>query len=65
MAGPGAPSVAELTKLGVRRISVGPAIAVAAYELAARAAAELLKHGTYDLTSAELTHSDLNAAFAH
>jgi 2-methylisocitrate lyase-like PEP mutase family enzyme len=65
MAGPGAPSVAELGKLGVRRISVGPAITVAAYEATARAAAELLAHGTYDLTAVELTHGDLNAAFAH
>jgi 2-methylisocitrate lyase-like PEP mutase family enzyme len=65
MAGPGAPSVAELAKLGVRRISVGPAIAVAAYELAARAAAEVLEHGTYDLTRVPMTHGDLNAAFAH
>ncbi len=65
MAGPGAPSVAELAKLGVRRISVGPAIAVAAYELAARAAAEVLEHGTYDLTAVALTHGELNAAFTH
>jgi 2-methylisocitrate lyase-like PEP mutase family enzyme len=64
MAGPGAPTVAELEKLGVRRVSVGPAIAVAAYELAATAAAEILAMGTYATTVAELTHSDLNAHFA-
>ena len=64
MAGPGAPTVAELEKLGVRRVSVGPAIAVAAYALAATAAAEILAKGTYATTAAELTHSDLNAYFA-
>lgn len=63
MAGPGAPTVAELEKLGVRRVSVGPAIAVAAYELAATAAAEILATGTYATTAAALTHSDLNAYF--
>lgn len=65
MVGAGAPSVAELAKLGVRRISVGPAIAVAAYEVAARAATEIIERGTYDRTSAELTHGDLNSVFAH
>lgn len=65
MVGAGAPSVAELAKLGVRRISVGPAIAVAAYEVAVRAATEIIERGTYDGTSAELTHGDLNSVFAH
>lgn len=65
MAGPGAPSVAELAALGVRRVSVGPAIAAAAYSLAASAAAEILGHGTYAGTAATLTHGDLNGYFAH
>jgi len=51
MVGPGAPSVAELTALGVTRISVGPAIASAAYELATAAAKELLSSGTYESLS--------------
>ncbi|MFD3402928.1 isocitrate lyase/phosphoenolpyruvate mutase family protein [Kribbella sp. NPDC058693] len=52
MVGPGAPSVGELTKLGVARISVGPAITGAAYALATAAAKELLNAGTYNsLTS--------------
>jgi 2-methylisocitrate lyase-like PEP mutase family enzyme len=65
MAGPGAPSVAVLAELGVRRVSVGPAIAVAAYSLAAAAAAEILAEGTYDKSDAVLTHGDLNSYFAH
>ncbi|GAB3945701.1 isocitrate lyase/phosphoenolpyruvate mutase family protein [Kribbella albertanoniae] len=48
MVGPGAPSVPELVELGVTRISVGPAITARAYALAAAAATELLKTGTYD-----------------
>jgi 2-methylisocitrate lyase-like PEP mutase family enzyme len=52
MVGPGAPSVGELAKLGVARISVGPAITGAAYALATAAAKELLNTGTYNsLTS--------------
>ncbi|WP_433162569.1 isocitrate lyase/PEP mutase family protein [Kribbella sp. CA-247076] len=49
MAGPGAPTVAELAALGVTRISVGPAITTAAYDLATAAARELLTTGTYEI----------------
>jgi 2-methylisocitrate lyase-like PEP mutase family enzyme len=52
MVGPGAPTVADLVKLGVTRISIGPAITVGAYGLAAGAAEELLTHGTYNLLKA-------------
>jgi 2-methylisocitrate lyase-like PEP mutase family enzyme len=64
MAGPGAPSVMELAAVGVRRISVGTAIAQAAYGLAERAARELLDAGTYGSLEQELTYSELNALFA-
>jgi 2-methylisocitrate lyase-like PEP mutase family enzyme len=47
LAGPGAPSIAELGRAGASRISVGPAIAQAAYQLVSRSAAELLTTGTY------------------
>jgi 2-methylisocitrate lyase-like PEP mutase family enzyme len=47
MVGPGAPTVGELVKLGVVRISLGPALAVGAYGLAAAATSELLADGTY------------------
>ena len=43
---PGAPSVGELAELGVSRISVGGAIAVAAYGAAIRAVTELRDEGT-------------------
>ena len=47
LARPGAPSVAELANLGVRRVSVGGAFALAAYGERVRAARELLDDGTY------------------
>jgi 2-methylisocitrate lyase-like PEP mutase family enzyme len=47
MVWPGAPEVAELAAAGVARISLGPAIAEAAYALAARATTEFLTAGTY------------------
>jgi 2-methylisocitrate lyase-like PEP mutase family enzyme len=53
MAGPGAPSVAEFESIGVRRVSVGTAMAQAAYGLAQRSTAELLGKGTYT----ELAHA--------
>jgi len=43
---PGAPTVGELAELGVSRISVGGAIAVAAYGAAINAVSELREHGT-------------------
>lgn len=61
----GAPSVSELAELGVRRVSVGAAIAQAAYSLVRDSATEILRYGTYDTTRSGLTHSDLNTAFAH
>jgi 2-methylisocitrate lyase-like PEP mutase family enzyme len=51
---PGAPPVAELAALGVSRISVGGAFAVAAYGALVNAANELRQQGTYgywDLTA--------------
>jgi 2-methylisocitrate lyase-like PEP mutase family enzyme len=52
---PGAPTVGELGELGVSRISVGGAIAVAAYGAAVNAVTELREHGTcgyWDLAAA-------------
>jgi 2-methylisocitrate lyase-like PEP mutase family enzyme len=48
MTGPGAPSVSELAAVGVRRISLGPVLALAAYERVRAAATELLTDGTYN-----------------
>jgi len=47
LAAPGAPNVAALGALGVSRISVGGAFAVAAYGALVNAATELRQHGTY------------------
>jgi len=49
LGGPGAPPVAELATLGVRRISVGSGLMRATLGLARRAAAELRERGSYDL----------------
>jgi 2-methylisocitrate lyase-like PEP mutase family enzyme len=46
----GAPPVAELAALGVRRVSVGGAFAFAALGAVVDAATELLDNGTYDFT---------------
>jgi 2-methylisocitrate lyase-like PEP mutase family enzyme len=47
LARPGAPPVAELTVLGVKRVSVGGAFAFAAFGAVVEAASELLSEGTY------------------
>lgn len=62
MAWPGAPSVAEFAAAGAVRISLGSAIAQAAYAVAARATKELLTSGTYDTTADALGFAELNAA---
>lgn len=61
MAGPGAPSVAELAETGVARVSLGAAIAMAAYAAAHRAATELHVHGTYDALNDQVDFADLQA----
>jgi len=60
MVGPGAPTVAELTALGVTRISVGPAITSGAYGLATAAAKELLSTGTYEVLATAAEFGKLN-----
>jgi 2-methylisocitrate lyase-like PEP mutase family enzyme len=61
----GAPSVAELTAAGVVRISLGSAIAQAAYAMAARAATEMLTSGTYQSVADGLDYATLNAGMHH
>jgi 2-methylisocitrate lyase-like PEP mutase family enzyme len=63
---PGAPTIAQLAELGVSRISVGGAIAVAAYGAAINAANELREQGTasyWDL--ANTARPVMSTAFAH
>jgi 2-methylisocitrate lyase-like PEP mutase family enzyme len=64
MAWPGAPTVAQLTAVGVARISLGSAIAEAAYGLAARAAAELFISGTYDTSANGFGYKAMNDALS-
>ena len=64
MVWPGAPTVAELTAAGVVRISLGSAIAQAAYGLTARAAAELFTSGTYDLCANGIEYETMNKALS-
>lgn len=64
MAGPGAPAVAELAAVGVRRVSLGTAVAQAAYAVAQRAATEALATGTYHELGAGLDFGTVNGMFA-
>ena len=48
IAGPPAPPIPELKRLGVRRASLGPRVVQAALGLVRRAATELRERGTYD-----------------
>ncbi|MER5867440.1 isocitrate lyase/phosphoenolpyruvate mutase family protein [Kitasatospora sp. NPDC002040] len=63
MAGPGAPTVAELAALGVARISLGPGLAKVAYAAVRRAAAEVYGTGTYGALEGGLEYGELNALF--
>ncbi|MEU1763261.1 isocitrate lyase/phosphoenolpyruvate mutase family protein [Micromonospora sp. NPDC005652] len=64
MAGPGSPSIGELAGLGVTRVSLGPAIALAAYAAARRAACELLTAGTYQALDGSLGFAETDALMA-
>jgi len=64
MAGPGAPPAAELAAAGAARISLGTAIAQAAYAVAAQATTELLTAGTYAAIADGIDYGQMNAALA-
>jgi 2-methylisocitrate lyase-like PEP mutase family enzyme len=64
MAWPGAPTVAEFAAAGAVRVSLGSAIAQAAYGLAARAAAELFSSGTYNSSANPFDYGTMNDALA-
>jgi 2-methylisocitrate lyase-like PEP mutase family enzyme len=62
LATPGIPDVAELTRLGVARVSVGGGPYRSALSTVARGAAELRRTGSYAaLLAGDLMHADLNA----
>ena len=64
MAGEGAPDVAALARAGARRVSLGTAVAQAAFTVARRAAVEALTRGTYDSLAGADGFGDINGAFA-
>jgi 2-methylisocitrate lyase-like PEP mutase family enzyme len=59
LAKPGSPPLPELERLGVRRVSVGSAIALAAYGRARRAALELLGSGTYEAMTDGVPYAEM------
>lgn len=60
MAVPGTPSVAELEKLGVARVSVGSGFVRATLGLLRRAAEELKSAGTYSALADGIPYADVN-----
>lgn len=54
-------SVADLTALGVKRISVGSALARAAYGAFLQAAREIRAHGTFSFAPATVPYAEINA----
>lgn len=64
IAGPGAPTIAELKALGVARVSVGPGLARAVMAHIRRAAHELLGAGTYTELADQISSPDANALFS-
>ncbi|WP_433297491.1 isocitrate lyase/PEP mutase family protein [Actinoplanes sp. CA-030573] len=64
LAGPGAPTVAELAKLGVARVSLGSKVASTAYAVMRRAVREALTEGTYESTAEAIGYGDLNGLFS-
>jgi 2-methylisocitrate lyase-like PEP mutase family enzyme len=60
LVGPGSPTVGELAALGVARVSLGSAVAEAAYGLVRRAAEELAASGTYTSVAGGLAYPELN-----
>ncbi|MEU1086705.1 isocitrate lyase/phosphoenolpyruvate mutase family protein [Streptomyces sp. NPDC005892] len=64
MAGPGAPTVAELGALGVARVSLGPGLAQVAYAAARRSAQELYGTGGYDGLAEGMSFPELNGLFS-
>lgn len=60
LAGPGTPPVAELRRIGVKRVTVGANIAKAALTLVRRAADELSGPGTYSFAEGAFTQPEIH-----
>jgi 2-methylisocitrate lyase-like PEP mutase family enzyme len=56
-------SLDELSALGVKRISVGSALARAAYGAFLRAAHEMHEHGTFNFANEAVPYRDITAMF--
>ncbi|MGW0082277.1 isocitrate lyase/PEP mutase family protein [Streptomyces sp. NPDC003393] len=65
MAGPGAPGVAELGRLGVARVSLGPGVTQAAYTATRLAAQRLYDTGDYHPLSGAIPFPELNSLFSN
>ncbi len=61
---PGVPSVAELARLGIARVSTATRFATLAMSALEKAARELLESGRFDCLEASLTHPDLQRLLA-
>lgn len=60
----GAPlSLAELSKIGVKRVSVGSALSRAALGAFLRAAAEMRERGTFSFAEEAVSYQDISAMF--
>ena len=64
LAGPGSPTIPELQKLGVARVSVGSAAMRATLGLVRRIAEELKTSGTYTTLENGITYADVNRMLA-
>ncbi len=64
IAGPPAPAIPELERLGVRRASLGPRVVQAALGLVRRAATELRERGTYDAMTDLIPFTELQRLVA-
>ncbi|MGC2478167.1 MAG: isocitrate lyase/phosphoenolpyruvate mutase family protein [Candidatus Sulfotelmatobacter sp.] len=60
LAGPGSPSVAELTAVGVKRVSLGSGPMRATLGLLRRLAQEVNTRGTYSMMEASPSHAEIN-----
>jgi 2-methylisocitrate lyase-like PEP mutase family enzyme len=56
-------SLAELSELGVKRVSVGSALSRAALGAFLRAAKEMREHGTFDFADEAVSYRDISAMF--
>jgi 2-methylisocitrate lyase-like PEP mutase family enzyme len=64
LAGPGSPSIPELERLGVARISLGSSIARASLAFARNVARELREGGTYSLLDGAIPYAEVNRLLA-